>query len=268
MAIEKKNVISKDDINTLIDYFRIEDSRSDIRPDVISKHPRWNIDEWPQYIIKNVLDSVLDYKYSVDEVIFNESQISFRLHVDSGNTKQQRNGHAILIPLELDGDSHTVFFNNYWYKDSTKFSKELIHPYSYNLKNINGEWQTVRDVRILLMQCEQEPHTVYDFEITERFIQDLYTVIAARSNQHITKTDGRTYDYTDVENYDEHGMFNEQIRQQYLSHISRETLNGLEIDKIMEWKLGNAIVFSRTQLHSSSSSHNKKLGITIFTLQK
>lgn len=265
MATEIKNVITTDNINILLDYFNVIDDRSDVRPDVTSKHPRWNVDVWPQDVVKNILDDVLDYDYQVDEVIFNQSEISFRLHADSGNTIKQRNGHAILIPLEIHGNAHTVFFDNYWLKDSTKFSKETILPYSYNLKNKNGEWQMVNDVRILLLQCETEPETVYDFDITEQFINDLHVVIDARNNNHITKTDGRTYDYTDVVNYNKDKLFPKSIQQEFISHISLETLNGLEIEEIIEWKLGNCVVFPRTQLHCASSAHSKKIGITIFT---
>lgn len=265
MAVEVQSAISKENIKSLIDYFQIVDERSDVRPDVISKHPRWDIDAWPQQPVKELLDKVLDYDYEVDEVIFNESQISFRLHVDSGTSEEQRNGHAILIPLQIQGEAHTVFFDNYWYGNSTKFSKETIKPFSYNLKNKKGEWQMVDDVRILLMACENEPEAIDDFEIDEHFIKDLHTIIAARSNQHITKTDGRTYDYTDVVNYDQEHEFDNKIREKYISHLSQKTLNGLTIDKIAEWKIGDCIVFPRTQLHSASSSHDKKLGITIFT---
>jgi hypothetical protein len=102
-----------------------------------------------------------------------------------------------------------------------------------------------------------EPETVYDFEITEEFINDLHTIINARNNNHITKTDGRTYNYSDIVNYNKDLMFDKTIQKNFISHISLETLNGLTIENILEWRLGNCIVFPRTQLHCASSSHSK-----------
>ncbi len=55
-----KDIITKQDQQVLIDYLETEDDRSDIRPDVSSKHPRWNIDHWPQYIVERALEKIFD----------------------------------------------------------------------------------------------------------------------------------------------------------------------------------------------------------------
>ena len=108
-----ENVLSNEDLIGLNEYEMIHDERTDARPDVVSKHPRWDVYEWPQHIVKKALDRCLDYEYEVEEVIFNRSKISFRLHADSGKDERARRGHAVLIPLYTDGPSHTVFFDNY-----------------------------------------------------------------------------------------------------------------------------------------------------------
>ena len=116
-----QNAISQKHITQLLDYHNINDNRTDIRDTVRSKHPRWDIDTWPQQPVENILKQVLDKSYSVEEVIFNESTISFQIHADSGYNNQKVY-KGIIIPLECDKGS-TVFFDNYWMGDGAKFVK-------------------------------------------------------------------------------------------------------------------------------------------------
>ena len=254
-----KNLLTESEIAKLLEYHSIIDDRTDSRPDVISKHPRWDIDDWPQDIVRRILDNVLDDPYIVDEVIFNQSKISFRLHVDSGHSVEQKNGWAILVPLKVTGIAHTVFFDNFWEGPSTKFSKRKILPFEYQLQDKNGEWQYVSDVRDLRQQILDGGVT--DFKVT---IEELDYIIAARQNQKISKVDNRCYDYTDVINYDDDLKFDTTIHQQYLNHLEIETVDGLTIHDIVEWVPSDVIVFERSRLHCASSCHSEKIGITIF----
>lgn len=258
-------ILSISEIDTLLKYHYVSDDRIDARPDVISKHPRWNIDQWPQHIIKSVLDQVLDYNYAVEEVIFNQSRISFRLHADSGDGDTRTLGHAVIIPLLINGPSATVFFDNYWYGASTKFSKVSIKDYEYNLHNKHGQLTYVADLRILLDQCLQSPHNVIDFEVDLDFIKTLEYLIAARNNQAISKRDNRCYDYSEIKNYISGQQFSKYLHQQYLDHVPIESLHGLTIDQVVNWNIGDAIVFDRTQIHCAAAGHQEKIGITIFT---
>lgn len=265
MAKQFNDILTQPEITILLDYINIDDDRTDSRPDVRSKHPRWNIDQWPQQVVKSVLDRVLDYNYMVEEVVFNQSRISFRLHADSGNSDQKTLGHAVIIPLYINGPSATVFFDNYWHGASTKFSKVLIKDYEYDLPNNDGRLIHVDDLKVLLSQCVHHPETIKDFDVTSEFIVSLEYLIAARDNQAISKRDNRCYTYSKIENYQENLQFSPVIHQQYLSHIPIENLHGLSIDKIVNWNIGDAIVFDRKQLHCATAGHQEKIGITVFT---
>lgn len=259
------NIIAQPDVLQLLAYHNKQDDRTDARPDVVSKHPRWDIDIWPQHIIKSILDRVLDYDYEVEEVIFNQSKISFRLHVDSGNDTAARNGQAVLIPLYCQGTSTTVFFNNFWNGTSTKFSKVELKQFEYNLQNKHGKWQYVPDLRELLSKSLTEPQLLTEFVVDCEFIKSLEYLIAARSNNKLSKVDNRCYDYQDVVNYDASSTFDSTLHSQHLSHIPIETLHGLALDSVVHWNVGGCIVFDRNQLHSAGHGHTEKIGITVFT---
>jgi hypothetical protein len=259
-----KNIISQKEINDLLDYNSIIDDRSDVRPDVASKHPRWNVDNWPQHIVERILNNVLNYKYEVEEVIFNTSKISFRIHADSGQSDIDRKGHAVLIPLTATGPAHTVFFDNYWNYDSTKFSRVEISPFQYQLPNKNNEWVKIDDIRDFLETLKYNPDTITDFVVDAEFIKEIENLVEARSNNSISKVDNRCYDYSQIENYDGDYEIDADTYNEYLSHIDFESVKGLKIQSVAEWIPTTCFVFPRTQIHCASSCHQEKTGITVF----
>lgn len=260
------NLLDDNDIAHLMHYHNTDDDRVDHRPDVRSKHPRWNQDQWPQPIIQKLLDQVLDYVYQVEETVFNDSRIAFRLHADSGDgTDACLDAHAVLIPLLVQGPSHTVFFQNHWRYSSTKFSRVLIEDFEYTLPDREGNWILVPDLRTLLDQCVQDPASVTNFTVDADFVDQLHRLIAARSGSAISQRDGRCYDYDLVEGYDASKQFDHEFWRQYLFHIPTQSLAGLTVDQVVAWQPGDVIVFPRTQLHCAAAGHERKIGITVFT---
>jgi len=60
--------------------------------------------------------------------------------------------------------------------------------------------------------------------------------------------------------------FDRDIHTKYLSHEDENNLKGLEVEMVFKWKLGDLLVFDRTNLHCSSKNINhKKLGFTSST---
>ncbi|MDC0418169.1 hypothetical protein OAM15_00910 [Pelagibacteraceae bacterium] len=73
-----------------------------------------------------------------------------------------------------------------------------------------------------------------------------------RSSQHLKIFKGKNFD---IKNH-----------KKYLKHENIKNLKGLEIEKIYKWKLGEILIFDRSQLHCSSSNlKNKKIGFTGLT---
>ena len=74
----------------------------------------------------------------------------------------------------------------------------------------------------------------------------------ARSNKHIIE--GKNFD--------------KLIHKKHLSHIDINNLKGMELDLIYDWKIGETLIFDRSQIHSASSKiDGKKLGLTTFTIK-
>ena len=123
----------------------------------------------------------------------------------------------------------------------------------------------VDDIRELLEQCKNNPQSVKDFVVDDEFVKTLEHLVAARSGKGLGTVDRRTSDYSDIVNYDPSLEFDAEIHGKYIQHIPMENLHGLSIDKIVHWEIGSVIVFPRTQIHCASSTHVRKIGLSLFT---
>jgi len=62
------------------------------------------------------------------------------------------------------------------------------------------------------------------------------------------------------------GAFDREIHQKYLTHLDINNLNGLKVEFVYQWKVGETLIMDRTHIHCSSTNIvNKKLGLTTFT---
>ncbi|RPG95961.1 MAG: hypothetical protein CBE46_000040 [Candidatus Pelagibacter sp. TMED286] len=60
--------------------------------------------------------------------------------------------------------------------------------------------------------------------------------------------------------------FDKEIHKKYLTHENINNLKGLEVEMIFKWKLGDLLIFDRSNLHCSSKNINKKkIGFTSST---
>ena len=60
--------------------------------------------------------------------------------------------------------------------------------------------------------------------------------------------------------------FDKKKYKKFLKHENINNLKGLEIDQVYKWKIGEILVWDRSQLHCSSSNlKGKKIGFTILT---
>lgn len=271
------NIITDQEREVLLNYLATEDDRSDVRPDVTSKHPRWDIDNWPQHIIADALKKVFPNGYKVTEVTCQDTKIGLKPHTDNGSVDGKL-GKTVMFLLDADPVAHTVFFKNYWTgwrHTGAFFTKQKWSPYQYKLPGKDGNLIYVEDLRDLLEQCKTNPKSVVEFDVTEEFVALVEHTVKKRSlprdeNLVVNKETGyiqagpRINDYNTLTNYKPELVFDKEIHRKYLFDVEYEDLHGLTLDSIIEWELNGAIVFDREMLHASSSCHSRKKFVTIF----
>ena len=238
------DVISLRERQVICDWLDIKDQYLDVRPDVVSKSPKFDNTDWPKTVIKLALDNVLDKPYKVESVIFYKAKGAFRLHVDSANGEDNLY-KVVIFPLKISGPSSTVVFDNHWYGRSGKFSKKEIPQYEYTLQ-VGKEKKYIPDMR--------------QFKTDDPKINALIQDLIEKRKQ----VDGRHYDYSKIENINDH-PFDEELHKKFMTHIPYENLHGLTVDKIVDWQEGSAFTFDRTQLHCGTNTHEEKIFCTVFT---
>lgn len=263
------NILTQAEINQLLDWFHQKDSLVDDRLDVRSKAlVDWQNTDAPVNLLTKVLDTVLDQDYEVEVALFYGSRISFRLHTDSGEDDGRLLYKNVLIPLQFEGDATTVLFDNHYSGRHARFGREALSPFRYSLPNRFGQFEDVEDVRVLLQQCQADPASVTNFEVSDNFISSLEHIIQARSRTNARRPDDYITDYSVVANYQSNLKFDPDVHARYLSHIPIENLHGLTLDQVVPWIPGQVFTWDRTQLHAAGSGHSYKIGITVLTYLK
>jgi hypothetical protein len=280
MVTAHPNILGSAEIQTLQDYLDSDDDRTDHRPDVRSKHPRWDIDAWPQQVVADALDKIYQSAYQVEEVTFQDTRIGLRPHTDNSSLAGTR-GLTVMLCLDAEPEAHTVFFDNYllgWYGSGVFFTRQPWSPFQYSIPGRSGELIYVKDIRDLLTACEQDPAAVSQFDVTDDFLAELRDTVRKRGlarmeynsqtlDTGFVQPGPRQNDYTKLTNYDPDLQFDPDMHQRYLSHVAIEDLQGLTLDTVVTWQPGLLIQFDREQLHASSGCHTRKKFITIFCHQ-
>jgi hypothetical protein len=275
-----QNILQHSEIKTLLDYLDVNDDRTDHRPDVRSKHPRWNQDAWPQHVVEKSLVTILGNRYQVEEITFQDTKIGLKPHVDNGSQPGTR-GLTVMLCLHADPEAHTVFFKNHclqWSAAGQFFTRIAWTPFQYHIPNRHGEMIYVEDIREFIAQAESDPGSLGDFDITVDSIAILKETAHKRSLPRLDldtvsmetgfiQPGPRNNDYNLLSGYDADKKFDPDIHQRYLSHVDINDLHGLTWDQAVPWTPGLGISFDRDQLHASSGCHARKKFVTIFCHQ-
>ena len=178
MAKVYKGVVSPEDITSLKNYFDQEDGPWDHRPTMSSKHPRWDVDDWPQQTVTDIINKLANFNWAVDELIFfYQRSYNQKVHVDSHREwPTECLGPSFLIPLDFSPKASTVFFDNYWLGDSTKFSRLDVKQPIDRASNVLGLSQgTVADYsQVININNHQFDEKTYHDYLSYMPIEDLH----------------------------------------------------------------------------------------------
>lgn len=262
------NVLSQDAITELRAFFEKSDCLLDARPDFVSKRPQWvnkgQTADWPQHHIEPVLDRLFD-NYKVDIVLFAKTDIRYPLHTDSGlGSEVYRPHQLILFPLTVKEPYGTPFFDNHWFGPQSKFTRQKINWYQYDLPNKHGGTTYVADIVELRNSVDQNSELwSKHFDINDDFRSMLDHLIASRNskdrNQIVSDYSGLTNITADP--------FPKHIRDQYFDHVSMDDLQGLQFHSYVEWHVGSAIIWPRTMVHCMGPESQGKSWILVHTYQ-
>ena len=262
------NVLNAQAIEELRKFFDQEDSLLDARPDFVSKRPLWaskgQAATWPQHYIESVLDNLFD-DYKVDIVLFAKTDIRYPLHTDSGLGSDVYKLHRlILFPLTVTEPYGTPFFDNHWFGPQSKFTKQKVNWYQYNIPNKHKSTTYVENIVTLRSEIDENPSRwTDDFDITDDFKKMLDHLILSRNSKDRNQIINNYQGLTNVTSEE----FPNDIREKYFDHVPLEDLQGMKFHSYQEWHVGSAIVWPRTMVHCMGPKSTGKSWILVHTYQ-
>lgn len=183
------------------------------------------------------------------------SRYPLRLHVDTGKNPNDIIFKNVIIPVQieydLNKDNHkppnTVIFKNRWYNQSALFTKFTDNDKDFIIKDKNGEFVDILNIDLFYKHIKNINNEIAEFEGSSFNINDNFKDYIKRLTQ-IKRYNLRTNKHI-VNEID----FDKELYNKYLSHQPYEDCKSLEIDKVVETKIGSLIYWDRVRIHSSDN---------------
>tara|TARA_B100000965_G_C19539068_1_gene734735 strand:+ start:490 stop:1389 length:900 start_codon:yes stop_codon:yes gene_type:complete len=182
------------------------------------------------------------------------SRYPLRLHVDTGKNPNDVIYKNVIIPLEIiysdeknSKPPNTIIFKNKWYHQSALFTKFTESNYDFIIKDKSGKFVDILNIKDFYNHIKDltEIDTLYDnksFFVNDAFKKYIkYLADSKRYNLRTDKHINNDIEF-DLKNYDT-----------YMTHQPYEDCKSLEIDKVIEWKIGKLIYWDRCRIHSSDN---------------
>ena len=193
------------------------------------------------------------------------------------------------LPIEIDNKRQKIIKKKW----SIEFNKELQNIYNKKLRKVLGSFEMdnpetkERSISLGLFQESYMPVTLHvdtGFDFKKIIYKQTLLPLSDKGETVIFKNrfygcsttfsidpkelSAAGYNKRSSEHLNLYGnnYFDKKIHEKYLTHEDIDNLKGLEVELIFKWKLGDLLIFDRTNLHCSSKNINKKkLGFTSLT---
>jgi hypothetical protein len=258
---EINNFLSSDECNDFVEYFNNLKEKSIGKSQYIEREEStkifFNFSQSKE--LKNLKKKIEEH---IGEFYVNDfqphmitSRYPLRLHVDTGKNPNDIIFKNVIIPVQieydLNKDNHkppsTIIFKNRWYDQSALFTKFTDNDKDFIIKDKNGEFVDILNIDLFYKHIKNINNEIAEFEGSTFNINDNFKDYIKRLTQ-IKRYNLRTNKHI-VNEID----FDKELYNKYLSHQPYEDCKSLEIDKVVETKIGSLIYWDRVRIHSSDN---------------
>ena len=258
---EINNFLTEDECNNFIEYFNNLKEKSIGKSQYVEREESTKIffkfDQSNE--LKNLKEKIEDklggFYVNDFQPHMLTSRYPLRLHVDTGKNPNDIIFKNVIIPVQieydLNKDNHkppnTVIFKNRWYNQSALFTKFTDNDKDFIIKDKNGEFVDILNIDLFYKHIKNINNEIAEFEGSTFNINDNFKDYIKRLTQ-IKRYNLRTNKHI-VNEID----FDKELYNKYLSHQPYEDCKSLEIDKVVETKIGSLIYWDRVRIHSSDN---------------
>ena len=258
---EVNNFLSADECNNLVEYFNNLRIKSIGKSQYIEREEStkifFKLDQSKE--IKNLKEKIEEHigKFYVNDFQPHliTSRYPLRLHVDTGKNPNDIIYKNVIIPLQIEYDlnksnykpPNTIIFKNRWYNQSALFTKFTDNDKDFIIKDKNSKFVDILNIDLFYEKIKTINNQIIEFEGSAFSINDQFKDYIQRLMQ-IKRYNLRTNNHITNET-----EFDRELYDKYLTHQPYEDCKSLEIDKIVETKIGSLIYWDRVRIHSSDN---------------
>ncbi len=256
-----ENFISRSDAEEILDYLRnlknksVGQSKSVDREESTKIFFEFNQSEKLKKLRKKIEDTIGEFYVNDFQPHIITSRYPLRLHADTGKNPNDVIFKNVIIPLEIKykpeskffRPPNTIIFKNKWYSQSALFTSKINNNSDFIIKDKFKNFTDIFDIHDFFKEVLKYTNEDMIYEGKSFFVDDVFK----KYIEHLTKS--KRYNLRTNKHIISNKQFDKKDYQNYMTHQPYDDLQGLELDKAVEWKIGSLVYWDRCRIHSSDN---------------
>tara|TARA_B100001057_G_scaffold465736_1_gene522161 strand:+ start:38 stop:940 length:903 start_codon:yes stop_codon:yes gene_type:complete len=253
--------ISKNEAEEILDYLRNLKNKSVGKSQAVEREESTKI-----FFDFNQTQKLKNLKKRIEEVIgefyVNDfqphiitSRYPLRLHADTGKNPNDIIYKNVIIPMEIvykpeaksSKPPNTIIFKNKWFDQSALFSSNINSNTDFIIKDKSKNFIDIMDINDFYNELLKYNNSNMSYKGNVFFVDENFKNYI----EYLTKS--KRYNQRTNKHIISDKKFDMRHYENYMSHQPYNDLQSLEIDRVIEWKIGDLVYWDRCRIHSSDN---------------
>ncbi len=253
--------ISKNEAEEILDYLRNLKNKSVGKSQAVEREESTKI-----FFDFNQTQKLKNLKKRIEEVIgefyVNDfqphiitSRYPLRLHADTGKNPNDIIYKNVIIPMEIvykpeaksSKPPNTIIFKNKWFDQSALFSSNINSNTDFIIKDKSKNFIDIMDINDFYNELLKYNNSNMSYKGNVFFVDESFKNYI----EYLTKS--KRYNQRTNKHIISDKKFDMRHYENYMSHQPYNDLQSLEIDRVIEWKIGDLVYWDRCRIHSSDN---------------
>ncbi|RPH05137.1 MAG: hypothetical protein CBC53_005465 [Alphaproteobacteria bacterium TMED93] len=253
--------ISKNEAEEILDYLRNLKNKSVGKSKAVEREESTKI-----FFDFNQTQKLKNLKKRIEEVIgefyVNDfqphiitSRYPLRLHADTGKNPNDIIYKNVIIPMEIvykpeaksSNPPNTIIFKNKWFDQSALFSSNINSNTDFIIKDKSKNFIDIMDINDFYNELLKYNNSDMSYKGNVFFVDESFKNYI----EYLTKS--KRYNQRTNKHIISDKKFDMRHYENYMSHQPYNDLQSLEIDRVIEWKIGDLVYWDRCRIHSSDN---------------
>jgi len=255
------NFISKDDVEEILNDLRNTKNKSVGKSKLVEREEstkiffEFNQTEKLKKLRKKIEETVGEFYVNDFQPHIITSRYPLRIHADTGKNPKDIIFKNIIIFMEIAykpeclsfSPPNTIIFKNKWYGQSALFSKNISTNTDFIIKDKSKNFVDIIDIHDFYEKIKKYDNREINYYDKFFFVDDAFKKYV----EYLTKS--KRYNIRTDKHITSNKEFDKSDYKNYMTHQPYDDLKNLEIDKVIEWKIGSLSFWDRCRIHSSDN---------------